>query len=847
VDNAKSAAVNFLFKGIPDSALLPLLGIDSQDPKYMTEVGEYDYNLFDQDKAAAVDKAKRDFFSYEGIKPGNSFEKYAGIGLGAAIEEGPLAVAGGRGAFGLAAEALHSIAQSSLGAVVSDSGTELGQDLGMSEGGSQAFGTGLSVASGFLYGAGRLPMAAGIEAGQAALKTKADLAGTAEKAENYVANSQVKAILDSAVSVQPNMKSVVDNSVELEKSIPNLKLAPGVVLADNPIINKNLTYLNQKFPEFRAKFDAMQTASVAARDKLRLDLFGERGEGVNKNLRLRLAEETGIKVQAAEKRIQAIDTQLSKATARLQTSQDSTDVGVAVRNMMKAKEAAVRSSLQPQYDYLLKSAEASGVRLGADSAERLHSTIRQLKADDVFANHPTLAAKAERIWGPVRPSTARAGGRVQLRSGPRLPDKPVFNTISVKDMDSFKRSLNKAIRETDDLSETRKLYALKDAFKAEVDQLPDNFGAKYSALDMDYYKQLGVPLSSAGIRSLDSGRFETSVATALAKPEQAREFLNFVGESGVPVVRNAVLIQMTGKNSGVLDAEGNLSPRKLEQFLRVNERLVDTVPNLRAEINDTRNFIETLTTQRADIDAAFSAKSRQMSDGFYQAMESNSLSGVVSSMLKSPQKSDFYFRDVDKFDPDTAKMLTQGVRAELLQKGIDSDITMNDFVAKNKNVYDQWFGPAYAKDLKVLADASSILGNYSYKNMSFNQNMREVDGIAKLTGINAASWVSVLRDRIMSVPHQIMTLGSRMQVAKAAAKRDGALMDIMLDPKKLATLTKSLTDLKLDVDVGSVSPETIKRLSLKTMTLFGKGVYFAEAGAQGLDAYDKEKQAREEE
>jgi hypothetical protein len=827
IDKLKSGAADFVMSILPEDVTDKLLGIDVFE--YAKQDGTFDTRKLQVDRAAAIQDAKEQFFGYDGIKPESEVQRFAGEALESVAAEGPMAIVGAKGFTGGLVELLHSYSASLLGRFGAETGEKVAELLG-GEGAAQ----GIAGSIGGIIGggstiAGRAASGAALQAASGAIKERKRVNESLDTATEFVASKEVGNVIKKATEADPDLDSVIKATSEIEDAVPGLVIPPITVLADNPIYRKNIDYLLRTNPEFYAKAKEGLNNAVKSINDRKERLFGTSGPEADARIRKNLPKDYTATLSGARKRQNAIDQQLEKISEKVRSSVEFADVGAQVDALMKAKEAAVTQRLSPQYANLLKSAEESGTVFPAASVAEIHRAYKALENRDVFATFPALTKKLKTEWSPkkVEPSPIIIPGQPEPKA--TLQYKPV----SMTEMDSFKRELNKSIRKTKDSTQLRILNGLKDSLKAEVAKLPDEFGQKYNSLDLQFYKELGVPRSKAEISQLDSARFNSQAGQYLSRPEQAKEFIAFVGPAGIPVVKNAIFLRMQGsglKSGGVFDKNGILDPKALAGFINKNKALIDTVPGLRNELLDARTLVDNLTQTKSRIDSEYNIRAKELTEGFYSAFEKKGLKEVSSQILKSNAESAKILKNIKNFDPETSRIVRQGIRASLLERAVESGDTMLDFIKKNEKAFMDWFGPTYLKSVESIGAASDRVSKVDIDKMKFALDYKDRDQMLEKVGISFPQFQSVLRDRISNGMTKLAIIGSKVSTSSAAAKRDSKMMDLLLNPGALDAIRKQVEASKMKV----IDEKFMANIAQLIHNSVFKGLYFGTEAAESV-------------
>lgn len=825
IDKAKSGAADLVFSAVPEQVLDNLIGVDQFSSEYWLEDGGFDRKRFDRDRQVAIENAKEEFFGYKGIKPDSELERYLGTGVESVAAEGPLAFLGAKKASGAITEVLHSYAANVLGQFGAETAATVTAELGGGELAQQLAAGAGGLALGGITIPGRVLGASVIETGKKAVSERKRVNQSINAATEYAASSEVKQLIDNATKIQPDLDDVLKATVDLQNEVPNLIVPPVAALADNPIYRKNTEYLLRTSPEFYAKAKESLAGAKTAIDARKEALFGTAGPQADAKLKAALPTNYDTDIRVAKKRINAIDTQLEKVTNSVRTSVDYIDVGKRTDNLMKAKEAGVRAKLGPKYDKVLKDADTAGVVFPASSVAKVHQMYKGLRSEDLFASFPNLAGKLNKQWSPkkVEPSLIIIPGVTP----PKM--KKEYKSVPLTEMDSLKRELNKAIRKVKDSTQKRVLTNLKASLSSEIAKLPEEFSEAYKGIDLEFYRELGIPKNKAEIDQLDSAKFMSQTGSYLSKPEQAQEFLSFVGDAGIPVVKDAILIKMQGGGlvGGGVYTNNLLDPRKLAGFVNQNRTLINTIPGLQDELLDTRKLVDNLTSVKGRLESEYNAKAKELGEGFYKAFHEKGISTVTSEILGSAADSQKYLKDIKNFEPETAKMAKQAVRAGLIEKAMGSGASTIDFIKENQRAYAEWFGPTYAKDVDSIAQASDLISKIDIDKMKFALDYKNQDMLLEKAGISGPQLQSVLRDRISNGLTKLAIIGSKISTSSVSAKRDSKVMELLLNPESLKTIRESVQQEKIKV----LDPKTVAKIGQAVNNSVYRGLYFGGVAA----------------
>lgn len=768
---------------------------------------------------------------YEGVAPDSTTEQIAGAAARSLTSEGPLAIAGAsKKATSVIGEAAYSAAAATIGALAQEGTSQIGQKWGLPSYATEMLSAITGSMANVGLGATRSLTQTAFETAGTTLNKRKEMTSNVDKASDYLASAEMKQVIGKATEAQPNIDSVIQAAQDLESQIPGLIIPPAAALADNPIYRKNTEHLLRSDPEFFASAKkALQDANAAVTAR-KEQLFGKADQLVDAKIRASLPKNYTGRIKAAEKRKELIQAKIDTLTDKVKTPSDQVDIGESVRGLMNAKVESVRKVLSPQYERLLKNAEKTDVAMSSKGVAEVHKVVKLMKYGDNFAAFPSLINKINTEWSPVDATASPV--ILNSRGVPlRQPKGDVsYPEVSSVEVDSLKRAVNKAYRESKDPNQQRMLGNVKQVLAAQIQQaMPESFARPYADLDAQFYRELGIPFSKAGLSQLDAARFSTQQGAYLAKPEQARDFLSFVGESGVPVVRAAIL---TNLEKQAFNKDGSLDVNNVTRFINRNNRIINEVPGLRAELQDVGQAVRNLGEESARLDADYSRRSKELTDGFYKAMHGKKLEGVVNDILNSPEKSSQYLRDIKNMTPETAKMVRQGLRAGILENGIArNNESMIQFISRNKNVMDSWFGSTYANDVRNIAAAGDMINKLDTNTMRFATDYRDKDALSDKVGISSTQLQSILRDRITGVGTKLAIIGSKVNTSKTANKRDSQMMELLLNTDALATIRKSVEDTRITITAPQLALDFANNIN----KAISKGVYFGISGQEAME------------
>ena len=800
-DRIKYGFTDFLSRSLPPSLFdyeaIPSPGtIDGRIRKGTDEQWRQWDEASTKRRREAVALKAQEWFGAGNTAPSSPLERYAGIAVESVASDPIMSVIGARGPLGAALNVGGSLLSSATGAVTYDAVTATAESLGASPEWQQRFGVGGAVLAGALSGIPAASVQSAVEAanqGRRVLRENRDIQRNLDNATDYVVSGNMSTVIDDIVAADPQIDKHIRAVKDITDLVPQFTVGPGIALYDNPVIKKNTETLLKESPQFRASVEAsLKDLGNAVRTR-QAALFGTASNAdvvraVTSNI-----GNYGIKMDAANKKLQNIDAALDRTVSAARTQSDALDIGRATTRLIDEKEKALRTKNSAQYEYLLNTYTEKGVEFPASSTQRLHEFVGGATLERLFTPFPSLVAKMKTLLTPSKAGQSEVLGAL-LRGTPAGGTTTTargtlrYQELSLRQLDSLKQELNKALRDSTSIPETRPaLLRLKEVLNEEISAIPE-FGDAYRAVDRSFYTDLGIPFDQAGLSQLDSLKFNETVGTYLSKPERAADFLSFVGDSGLPVVKDALLLKLQNK---AFSADGALKPDAYAKFLTDNRASIDLVPGLRQELNNVGNTAEQINATRARLDMQVREADMKQADNYLKAVSSRGLNAAIGDILTRPEKLVQYSATLKNLDPDSAYRVKNGIRTALLNRAFESTEGAQAFIQANPDAFGTFFGSAYAKNVEALAQASDIVRSIDTSKMSFAFSFKEADMLQKSTGSSIPQITSTLRDRIASNTHKATILLSRWVTKRTADKRDAGMISLLSSPEALDRLAKT--------------------------------------------------------
>ncbi len=393
-----------------------------------------------------------------------------------------------------------------------------------------------------------------------------------------------------------------------------------------------------------------------------------------------------------EQGVENITNRIQDYAARYQNGVGKEEIGTSLTNLLDAKESAIRSKLSPEYDKVLGEAKAAGLSLQADNATNLVDFVTDARNLDVFSKFPALYSQ---IKGQFNPKKLEAAG-----------------SVSIDNVDSLKRNVNKAIRQTNDPDQLRLLGELKRNVDTAIESVDPDFAKAYKAIDARYATELGIPFSEKGIVDINRVKFvEDSVPRLTKNTSSLKQAMAIIGDDpkGMETIVDAFMYDI-GKNKAIINTNtGELNPAQLRRYLADHKEQMDLVPGLRDRLLKDASSVEKLVENRTRIyDAEKAAKQKRAESLYEQAYGTKEgITGVVKSRLQNPQQFEELWNST-KGD----FVAREGVKMAMLDNAFETSANKVQFFKDNQPAFEMAFGKGKVAKIEALLDAAERLKEF---------------------------------------------------------------------------------------------------------------------------------------
>lgn len=634
-----------------------------------------------------------------------------------------------------------------------------------------------------------------------------------------------KLVVDS----QQDFYKIVERASEVQNAMGGepLKIVPIVAALQNDIMKGKFIeyYTDGRDPTFRAHIDEAVGEFVKRQDVFLQNLTTPEGlEGltlpsvINKEVTKRTAFEEA-RQRSIQGKIDGVDTQLSQLTANLTKNGSATDIGAKAQGLLDTKKALVRKRFTPLYEGWKETATESGVVMPSAQVTELLDWVNKLPEDQgrfLKSFSPLLdIQKKTKTETTKRQGLFTATSMTDAKQLPETVETLVIDSYSPADVLSLKNNVNGRIRDlkgsTDSSGKVQlaTLNKFKILLNDTIEKMPQGYGTSLLDIDKQYYTDMGVPFNSAGVAKMSVSKFTSTVANDLTKLQNARDFLGAIGEDGIPVLKDSIYTKI---HSLAIKGNDVANEKIINNWLsnEDNAALVSLVPNMREELTDGATAIANAKATRKRMAVEYQTNAFQATDDFLSSVGRRGLNSTVADLITSEGASMSRLLPLfDHMDADSTEMFKTGIRTGLVQRALQFKQTVTtsgskhaavNYVNANREVFTQFFGKEYIKNLEGALEMFDVVSTLDTTNLPFKTQSLKNELLESETGVGLSGYAAAYRrytTGITSGPQVATALGSKVAQAKLSQQRSGRLMNLIYDPTPIAELARNYKELKV--------------------------------------------------
>jgi cell pole-organizing protein PopZ len=611
--------------------------------------------------------------------------------------------------------------------------------------------------------------------------------------------AQASAQAITALRANPNLGPTILRAQEIEKntgvSLPMLAAANGDTTISSYLQSQTSRGGNAEFTAaLKLQYEAAeQQLKQAKRGKAptmeEVDAYVKRKAQETKTKNEAAVAEAQSKLERRQQGLAKIDERIEELTSTI-TAPGRTETGTALKNLLNAKETAIRSELSPQYDKLITSATEQGIKLPGEAARELRTFAADEMNRDVFQKFPRLFGLIKKEFSTPATTSGRVAEKYRIAVQAQQPKDVPLTTL-----DSLKREVNRAIRDTDNKDDLRRLYLLRDEVEKSIDAVDPAFSQPYRALDREYATRLGMPFREQGVVNIDRAQFvERTVPMLTTNPSALRQVKAIVGDTpeGVKIIEDAFLFKIANDKSIINTNTNQLNTKQLQRYLNNpdTKAMMDEVPGLRQRLEQLITNVDSLKANKARIlEANQAAKIEQAENIWTQAYGTkNGMRGVVRNAMRNPQQFDDLLRTVEK-----DKVAEAGVKAALMEDVFTAPGDSLALFKDNRQAFEKLFGKNETNNLEYIFEASQRLKDNPFQ-FKVNINNISKTQFENITGSKVETSLGEMRNQVLSLPRVFLNHMSRFMQGQASKAESAEMQKFLSDPKALAQVAAAVRE-----------------------------------------------------
>lgn len=656
-----------------------------------------------------------------------------------------------------------------------------------------------------------------------------DTMQTALEGVDFIGQSQAGAQAMTALRANPNLGPTVLRAQEIEKntgvSLPMLAASNGDTTISSYLQSQTSRGNNAEFTAgLRLQYEAAeQQLKQAKRGKApsmqEVDAYVKKKALETKAKNEATVAEAQRKLERRKQGIANIDNRIEEITSSI-TAPGRTETGAALKNLISAKETLIRRELSPQYDELLTTASEQGIKLPGQAARELRSFAADEMNRDVFQKFPRLFDLIKKEFSTPATTSGRVAEKYRIAVQSAAPKDVPLTTL-----DSLKREVNRAIRDTDNKDDLRRLNLLKNEVEKSIDAVDLAFSQPYRALDREYATRLGMPFREQGVLNIDRAQFvERTVPMLTSTPSALRQVKAIVGDSpeGMKIIEDAFLFKIANDKSIVNTNTGQLNTKQLNRYLSNadTKAMMDEVPGLEQRLRGLASSVNNLREHKEIItEAVKNAQIEKAENIWTQAFgTSGGMRGVVRNAMRNPQRFDDLLRTVEN-----DKIAQAGVKAALMEDVFTAPGDSLQLFKDNRQVFEKLFGRNETNNLEYIFEASQRLKDNPFQ-FKVNINSISKTQFENITGSKIETSLGEMRNQVLSMPRSFLNHISRFMQGRASQSEAAEMQKFLSDPKALFQAASAMREFES------------KGVTDKVLTVLGKivGNYMTYGPAVGV-------------
>jgi hypothetical protein len=363
--------------------------------------------------------------------------------------------------------------------------------------------------------------------------------------------------------------------------------------------------------------------------------------------------------------------------------------------------------------------------------------------------------------------------------------------MTFDDVNSLKKEINKQLRRKPAPETADMLLDLKDVLDDARTTIPGTYSSALKLADENYYKHIGLPFGEQGIKEISSAKYAQQIAPVVVQnAESLNQFYNVVGrEKGVDIAKNAFLAEVYEKSV----INGQLQPKLLQSLIKKKSEVIDLIPGLRDELNQSVNTQGYLSNRINTLNEVWKSQEKKIGDHFLLkagGVEGYQPSEVVNRMVNNREYMSKIIADVDRLPKNVQGPIRNTIRREFVEQlqaiGAKQGKSSLEWLTNPENAYtiQKIMGKGFQNDMRAFARLSDKINRLSPEKVANMPTNPLYDVVQAKTGVDLPSIVSLIRRPIISPQQKAVILASRIWTGGRMSRADKQMQDILFSDLK---------------------------------------------------------------
>ena len=614
---------------------------------------------------------------------------------------------------------------------------------------------------------------------------------TIETQSQKFAHANIKNILKEVSKVEgKDVEVIMQDFAKISHYFDDVDIPFFLAMSDNPVVAGELNKLIRKNPSVRAQVEDEITKIVNAIEGKANRMFGVPIVGKS----LEEAIPTSVVRTELWYRLDNLKTNMAKTQDKIDElganylpASTMAQRGKEIEGLVKLKKEQARAVRELEYSAILNSAKKNNVKMPKQGVEQIWRFVDSLQLQNKFGVGTVLESKIRTLLKPTVKTTKTknaAGRTVTTRT-------ETFKPITFADVNSLKKEINKQLRRNPSDDTANMLQDLKDVLDDARTTIPGTYSSALKLADENYYKHIGLPFGEQGIKEISSAKYAQQIAPVVVQnAESLNQFYNVVGrEKGVDIAKNAFLAEVYEKSV----INGQLQPKLLQSLIKKKSEVIDLIPGLRDELNQSVNTQGYLSNRINTLNEVWKSQEKKIGDHFLLkagGVEGYQPSEVVNRMVNNREYMSKIIADVDRLPKNVQGPIRNTIRREFVEQlqaiGAKQGKSSLEWLTNPENAYtiQKVMGKGFQNDMRAFARLSDKINRLSPEKVANMPTNPLYDVVQAKTGVDLPSIVSLIRRPIISPQQKAVILASRIWTGGRMSRADKQMQDILFSDLK---------------------------------------------------------------